>query len=161
MTNPWRLLYHPPAHGAWNMAVDEAILEATGRGDSPPTLRLYAWTPACLSLGYAQNAADVDHAALAQAGWVLVRRPTGGRAVLHTDELTYSVIAPLNEPIVAGTILESYSRLSKALLTALELLGLPARADKEYLDAWAGQNQRPGVLRGALQLRDHRHRARS
>jgi len=143
MTNPWRLLIHPPAHGAWNMAVDEAILESTGRGDSPPTLRLYAWTPACLSLGYAQNAADVDHAALAQAGWVLVRRPTGGRAVLHTDELTYSVIAPLKEPIVAGTILESYSRLSKALLAALELLGLPARADKEYLDPGQAKTNGP------------------
>ncbi len=143
MTNTWRLLTHPPALGAWNMAVDEAILESAGHGDSPPTLRLYAWAPACLSLGYAQNAADVDHAALAQAGYVLVRRPTGGRAVLHTDELTYSIIAPLKEPIVAGTILESYSRLSKALLKALELLGLPARADKEYLDPGQAKTNGP------------------
>ena len=56
----WRLIQTPPAAGAWNMAVDEAILAATGRGEAPPTLRLYAWDPPCLSLGYAQPAADVD-----------------------------------------------------------------------------------------------------
>ena len=56
----WRLLITPPARGAWNMAADEAILEAVGGGDSLPTLRLYSWEPACLSLGYAQPLADVD-----------------------------------------------------------------------------------------------------
>ncbi len=132
MPDTWRLLSHPPALGAWNMAVDEAVLESAARHASPPTLRLYAWSPACLSLGYAQKAADVDPHALASAGWTLVRRPTGGRAVLHTDELTYAVIAPLDHPLVTGTILESYSRLSQALLAALSMLGLPARADKEY-----------------------------
>ncbi len=89
----WRLLITPPAHGAWNMAVDEAILEAMGSGKSLPTLRLYAWEPACLSLGYAQPLTDVDMPRLQARGWEMVRRPTGGRAVLHTDELTYSVIA--------------------------------------------------------------------
>lgn len=128
----WRLIRTQPAAGAWNMAVDEAILEAVGRQQALPTLRLYAWDPPCLSLGFAQPVKDVDRAALEQSGWQLVRRPTGGRAILHTDELTYSVIAPLNEPRVAGGILESYSRLSQALLRALELLDLPARADKEY-----------------------------
>jgi lipoyl(octanoyl) transferase len=114
------------------MAVDEAVLEAVGRKESLPTLRLYAWDPPCLSLGFAQPVKDVDCAALAHFGWDLVRRPTGGRAILHTDELTYSVIAPLDEPRVAGGVLESYSRLSQALLTALERLGLPAQANKEY-----------------------------
>ncbi len=114
------------------MAVDEAILEAVGKGLSLPTLRLFAWRPPCLSLGYAQSIQDVDQSALAERGWSLVRRPTGGRAILHTDELTYSVIAPLHEPRIAGTVLESYRRLAQALLRALELLGLPARADKEY-----------------------------
>jgi lipoate-protein ligase A len=65
----WRLLITPPARGAWNMAVDESILEHIGRGASLPTLRLYAWTPACLSLGHAQPFADVDMARLnARAG---------------------------------------------------------------------------------------------
>lgn len=120
----WRLLKTPPAHGAWNMALDEAILEAVGHNQSLPTLRLYAWEPACLSLGYAQPFTDVDFPRLQVRGWELVRRPTGGRAVLHTDELTYSVIAPLNEPRVAGTVLESYRRLANALVEALNLLGL-------------------------------------
>lgn len=128
----WRLIHTLPAHGAWNMALDEAILEAVGSGESPPTLRLYSWDPPCLSLGYAQPFSDVDRNALEQNGWDWVRRPTGGRAILHTDELTYSVIAPLDEPRVRGTILESYRRLSAALLAALEFLGLPAQADKEY-----------------------------
>jgi len=110
------------------MAVDEAILEATAEGNVPPTLRLYAWQPPCLSLGYAQPIADVNKERLASLGWELVRRPTGGRAILHTDELTYAVIGPQREPRLQGSILESYQRLSRALLAALRLLGLPAQA---------------------------------
>lgn len=128
----WRIIKTKPAAGAWNMAVDEAILEAVGRVEVLPTLRLYAWDPPCLSLGISQSVKDVDCAALERNGWQLVRRPTGGRAILHTDELTYSVIAPLDEPRVAGSVLESYRRLSAALLNALERLSLPARAEKEY-----------------------------
>ena len=121
----WRLLITPPAHGAWNMALDEAILEHIGRGASIPTLRLYAWEPPCLSLGQAQPFADVDMARLKERGWEVVRRATGGRAILHTDELTYSVIAPNEEPRVAGTVLESYNRLAQALLLAVKELELP------------------------------------
>jgi lipoyl(octanoyl) transferase len=129
--SPWRLLLTPPASGSWNMAVDEAVLEAIGSGASLPTLRLFAWQPPCLSLGYAQPAADVDRSALMMRGWDLVRRSTGGRAILHTDELTYSVIASLKEPRVYGKVLESYQRLSLALLSALHKMGLQARADKD------------------------------
>lgn len=120
----WRLILTPPARGAWNMAVDEAILHHIGRGASPPTLRLYAWTPACLSLGSAQPFADVDMQRLKARGWEVVRRLTGGRAILHTDELTYSVIAPNDEPRVAGTVLESYNRLAQALLLAVKYLNV-------------------------------------
>ena len=126
----WRLLITPPTHGAWNMAVDEAILEAVGRNESLPTLRLYAWEPACLSLGYAQPITDVDIPRLEQHTWELVRRPTGGRAVLHTDELTYSVIASLKEPRVAGTVLETYHRLAQALVEALNLLSMQVELSK-------------------------------
>jgi lipoate-protein ligase A len=121
----WRLLITLPSRGAWNMAADESILHHIGRGASPPTLRLYAWNPACLSLGYAQPFADVDTQRLKERGWEIVRRATGGRAILHTDELTYSVIAPNDEPRVAGTVLESYSRLAQALLLAVKNLDLP------------------------------------
>jgi lipoate-protein ligase A len=122
----WRLIEDTPQKGAWNMAVDEALLESTAREDSPPTLRLYGWTPACLSLGYAQRIADVDENALAANGWELVRRPTGGRAILHTDELTYSVTGPENEPRLAGDIITSYKRLSAGLLTGLNRLSAEA-----------------------------------
>jgi lipoate-protein ligase A len=117
------------------MAVDEAILEASIRGDVPPTLRLYAWEPPCLSLGYAQPFSDVDLAALNVRGWGLVRRPTGGRAILHTDELTYSVTGPATEPRLAGSVLESYQILSQAILAALHLLHIPAEAHEKPLVA--------------------------
>lgn len=120
----WRLLITPPARGAWNMALDEAILEQIGRGASLPTLRLYAWQPACLSLGHAQLFTDVDMIRLKERGWEVVRRATGGRAILHTDELTYSVIAPNDEPRVAGSLLESYNRFAQALLLGVKNLGL-------------------------------------
>jgi lipoate-protein ligase A len=110
------------------MAVDEAILEAATRGEVRPTLRLYAWTPACLSLGYAQPVADVDEARLQANGWELVRRLTGGRAILHTDELTYSVCGPKEEPILSGDIISSYQRISSAILVALERLGVGVQA---------------------------------
>ncbi len=138
----WRLLLTPPAHGTWNMAVDEAILEEIGRGTSQPTLRLYSWEPPCLSLGYAQPLADVDLDRLKSRGWDLVRRPTGGRAVLHTDELTYSVIAPLNDPRVAGTLLDSYQRLAQALMEALHLLVLSVEVQGKATDP-TPQNPNP------------------
>jgi lipoate-protein ligase A len=113
------------------MAVDEAILEAVGRAEVLPTLRLYGWNPPCLSLGVAQPADDVNMSALGIQKWDLVRRPTGGRAILHGDELTYSVIGPPTEPRLAGGILGSYRVLSGALLRALHVLGIPAKAEEE------------------------------
>ncbi len=115
------------------MAVDEAILEGIAQGLSQPTLRLYAWHPPCLSLGYAQPISDVDAAALQAHGWDLVRRPTGGRAILHTDELTYSITGRQDDPRLAGSVIESYQRLSQALLRALTLLGIAATAEAHPL----------------------------
>lgn len=120
------------------MAVDEAVLEHIHRGESLPTLRLYAWDPPCLSLGHAQPFADVDLERLHQNGWEVVRRLTGGRAILHTDELTYSVIAPAGEPRVAGTLLESYNRLAQALLAAARELGLPVAIEEHAASAASG-----------------------
>jgi lipoate-protein ligase A len=130
--NIWRLMVSDENSGAWNMALDEAILETTASGQQPPTLRLYSWKPACLSLGHAQPADNVDRDALAANGWDLVRRPTGGRAILHVDELTYSICAPLDHPLMAGGVLESYRRISAALIRGVQLLGISARADSRY-----------------------------
>ncbi len=139
MTEVWRLLVSKPAQGAWNMAVDESILEHIGRGESPPTLRLYAWDPPCLSLGHAQPYADVDLVRLRERGWDTVRRPTGGRAILHTDELTYSVTTAPDEPLMVGSVLESYSRLAAALLAAVRRLGVEAEI-KETVSAEQGSS---------------------
>jgi lipoate-protein ligase A len=133
MTHPpfalttWRVIKTQPANGAWNMAVDEALIESIQAGQSPPILRLFAWSPPCLSLGHAQPYSDIHPVRLTFLGWDVVRRITGGRAILHTDELTYSVIGSSNEPRLDGGVLESYRRLSGALLTALNDMGLPAR----------------------------------
>jgi len=132
----WRLILSQPASGAWNMAVDEALLKSMAPGEGPnirPVLRLYAWDPPCLSLGFAQPFSDVDTAALDKFGWDVVRRPTGGRAILHTDELTYAVIGPHSEPRLAGGVLESYRRLSAGLLAALHKLSLPAEAQPKAI----------------------------
>lgn len=136
----WRLLTTPPMRGAWNMAADEAILRHIGRGDSPPTLRLYAWSPACLSLGYSQPFANVDMQRLAAHSWDVVRRVTGGRAILHTDELTYSIIAPNDEPRMAGSILESYNRLAQALSLALQYLNIPIEIKEERISETPNAN---------------------
>ena len=120
------------------MAVDEAILWAVSSGQAPPTLRLYAWNPPCLSLGYAQSISDVDLDRLEAIGWHVVRRPTGGRAILHTDELTYSVALPENHPLAAGNVVESYRRISTALMAALQNLGLSPRSERH--DGQHGKN---------------------
>jgi len=131
----WRLLTTGLQDGPTNMGIDEAILEAVAAGESPPTLRFYGWQPACLSLGYAQSWEVVDLDKCAAQGWQVVRRLTGGRAILHTDELTYSLCLPDNDPRAAGGILESYQRISKALMAGLKLMGLePNRAKSYYQD---------------------------
>lgn len=126
----WRLIYDYPTTGSMNMAVDEAILKAVGDEQALPTLRLYAWNPPCLSLGYGQKAADVDFMRAAALGWDVVRRPTGGRAILHVDELTYSVVLPAGDDIAAGNVVESYRRISRALVAGLVRLGVTPAADR-------------------------------
>jgi lipoate-protein ligase A len=120
----WRYILSGADSGATNMAADQAIQEAVAAGGAPPTLRLYAWDPPCLSLGFAQPAAQIDRARARSFGWDIVRRPTGGRAILHTDELTYSIVLPESDPLVAGGVLESYHRLSQGIVAGLERLGL-------------------------------------
>lgn len=129
--NHWRLIQSPPASGGWNMALDEAILEAVGRGESLPTLRFYAWAPPCISLGVAQPIRDVDLKQLRMKRWDLVRRSTGGRAILHSDELTYAVIAPIDNPHLAGGVLDSYRHLSAGLVSGLQHMGMSVEIEPE------------------------------
>lgn len=131
----WRCLEEGPNPAAWNMAVDEALLGCYPRFRQP-TLRLYAWEKPTLSLGRFQALEAVQLGACAAAGIDVVRRPTGGRAVLHHREVTYGVVAGLE--LFPPGVIASYRRLSDALVGALQRLGLApqlqrkqARADAE------------------------------
>lgn len=126
MSDAWRLLVDGPADGAWNMAVDEILLDGVAAGAVPPTLRFYEWMPACLSLGYFQPFDVVDTDGCRRLGVDVVRRPTGGRAILHDRELTYSVALPASLLGHDGGVLPSYYRLSLALQEGLRRLGVPA-----------------------------------
>lgn len=111
------------AAGARNMAVDQALLASVQEG-GPATLRLYCWNPPCLSLGRNQHAAglyDLDRAAA--SGIDIVRRPTGGLAVLHDLELTYCVLAPV---ALLGGARAAYTSINRALVEGLSALGVPA-----------------------------------
>jgi lipoate-protein ligase A len=127
----YRLLIDRPTLGLWNMSVDEAIMNDVINGLSAPTIRFYAWQPATLSLGYAQPSSDADLIRIQDRGWNLVRRVTGGRAILHHHELTYSVIVPENHPLAQLGIIESYRQISLAITHGLELLGLQTQADRK------------------------------
>lgn len=121
----WRLIDTGYADGPTNMAIDEAILRACAEGEVPPTLRLYGWAPPCLSIGYFQSAGkEVSLEECRRLGVDLVRRLTGGLAVLHDRELTYTVVLPASHPLAAGGIVDSYRRLSAGLAAGIAALGV-------------------------------------
>jgi lipoate-protein ligase A len=120
---PWRLVVHEDAPGDYLMALDEVLLESV-IGGGAPVVRFYTWQPATLSLGVNQHVGEVDPEECARRGFGLVRRLTGGRAVLHQHELTYSVIARENDPRVSGGVIESYRKISVALVEGLKGLGV-------------------------------------
>lgn len=97
-----RLLHDPPLDGPANMARDEALLVGVGRGESPPTLRLYQWDPPTISLGYFQPYAEAAALAAPAGGLAVVRRTTGGGAILHDLELTYSLTLPAGHALLHG-----------------------------------------------------------
>jgi lipoate---protein ligase len=116
-----------PLSGALNMGIDEALLGSVSRGESPPSLRLYSWSPSCVTIGYFQSLEDeVDLAACRAAGVDAVRRLTGGGAVFHEAEITYSLVVPLGHPLAPEDILESYRRICAGIVGALAHLGVEA-----------------------------------
>jgi lipoate-protein ligase A len=119
------LIIDGPVPGATNMAVDRAVLAARSAGRSAPTLRLYRWEVPTVTLGRFQKLEGVDLQVCERRGFDVVRRPTGGRGVLHDDELTYSVVAGLSDGVPRGVV-GSYQHLSSALAEAYRLLGVDA-----------------------------------
>jgi len=122
----WRLIRSGYLTASDNMALDQALLESVSAGISEPVLRFYRWAPAAVTIGYAQPSRTVNLAACRRLGIDVVRRCTGGRAVLHGDEVTYSLIAPERGASFPADILGSYRRIADALLDALDDLGLQA-----------------------------------
>lgn len=140
----WRFLDTGFLNGYWNMAVDEAMMLAHARGFAPPTLRFFRWQPPCVSLGYFQSADDVDWEECARRGYHVVRRPTGGRAILHDNELTYSVVIADKEVAGGSSILASYSSLSQGLIWGLKALGIEAQLEDRKT-----QGRREGPAEGS------------
>ena len=124
----WRVINSGIGRAADNMAVDEAMLKAHAAGQVPPTIRFYGWQPAAVSIGYFQKAAtEVDMSECRRQGIDVVRRLTGGHAVLHDAELTYSLVVSEMNPLVPHTITASYRFFSQGLLDGLKALGIEAQ----------------------------------
>ena len=137
----WRFIDSGNGSPSFNMALDEALLEWNSQGKFPPVIRFYGWNPATLSIGYFQKVEkEIDMDIVKNLNLGFVRRPTGGRAVLHEHELTYSVIVSESHPEMPRTVTEAYRVISEGILKGFHNLGLDAyfavpktEADREAL----------------------------
>lgn len=126
----WRFINTGRAGGALNMALDLALAESVRNKTSGPVLRFYDWDQPTISLGYNQDAEQLDMQACRRSGIRVVRRPTGGRAVFHNNEFTYSVIALQEDPLLGGPVLETYRIIAQALVRGLEQLGIASELQR-------------------------------
>jgi lipoate-protein ligase A len=138
----WRLLLEThPCQGAVNLAIDETLVRHVANGQSLPTLRLYQWKSPALVLGRGQRASDADTETLQRDDVILLRRMTGGTAVLNDDVISYSIAVPGDETRFSGTIAESYRGVSLALAAGVHLLGAKDVAVKAMDPELAAQNR--------------------
>ena len=135
-----RIITDPPLPGALDMATDEAILSAVNDAQSPPTLRFYQWDQPTISLGCFQKITDFAAQDPVIAAMPVVRRQTGGGAILHDDELTYSLTLPLNHPIATSDIAALYQLVHDAFIESLSAWGVTA--------TYRGGNDRGNSQRG-------------
>ena len=127
----WRFLDTGKGSAVFNMALDEAITRMVETESSPPTFRLYGWAPPAITVGYSQNLTEEIDLDLCRADGIdVTRRPTGGRAVFHDDEIAYSVAAPVNNSHFGGSIMETYRSISLMLNNALNAAGVETVIDK-------------------------------
>ena len=131
MDTKWRLIHSGPCDAFYNMALDEAIAAEVRRGAAPPTLRLYGWDRPALTLGCFQKTSGINVEYCRSQDIPVVRRPTGGRAILHGDELTYSFSAKTDRDPFSHGLLDSYRRISAAFSIALKKIGVIADSKKE------------------------------
>ena len=118
----WKFVNTGLRRGAFNMEYDEYLAKRLLEGNGSPTVRVYGWEPYAISLGYNQKEHEVDIERSRAEGIDIVRRPTGGRAILHAHELTYSVVMFTE----GRSVMETYAFISKGLVTALHFLGVDA-----------------------------------
>jgi len=144
-----RLIVHEPLAGVENMAIDEAILEAVGAGQSPPTLRFYQWDQPTISLGYFQKIAEWQQQDRAIRQLPLVRRKTGGGAILHDDELTYSLTLPLHQGLPITEIQSMYKLVHGVCIATLAKSGFKA--------VYRNEGDRRNSQRGPFFCFDRRH----
>ncbi len=144
MRYQWRLVLDPPMSGLENMEKDLDLMGLVAAGECPPTLRIYRWDPPAVSLGYFQDENEVvDLQACRRAGLDLVRRPTGGRAVIHDQELTYSIVVPEIHPFIdKGGVVDAYRSISRGIVTAFNLLNIVATVTPE-------EKSRAGIAPGS------------
>ena len=119
-----RVLHDAPLDGPANMARDEALMVRVGSSDSPPTLRFYQWNPPTISLGYFQRYADYEALDRPQDRLPVVRRLTGGGAILHDLELTYSLSLPIDHPLVVAGPNQLYEIMHDAIIGCARELGI-------------------------------------
>ncbi len=126
MKDTWRLIDFESFDAATNMAVDEAILEAHLEGAVGPTLRFYGWAPPAVSIGYGQKLPEKARQKILARGFDVVRRPTGGKAVLHLDELTYSFVGSNvgSGNLLGASIIDSYKKICEALIAGFKYLSV-------------------------------------
>jgi lipoate-protein ligase A len=125
MSEKWRYLVTENNSAAKNMAIDRAVLVANSEGKVPPTVRFYTWNPSAISIGYFQGLSEeVDLEKCKELGVDYVRRITGGGAVFHDDELTYSIVIPESHPEIPKNIVESYGRICGAVMKGLKNQGI-------------------------------------
>jgi lipoate-protein ligase A len=123
----WSYIDSGPSTAARNMAIDEDLLAAAQAGETTPVLRFYTWAPPAVSLGRFQKIEEaVNTDACKRRGFDIVRRVTGGRAVLHNNELTYSIVARTDNPLFPPTVHETYKVIAAGLLAGLRNLGIDA-----------------------------------
>jgi lipoate-protein ligase A len=123
----WRFLDTGKGSAFFNMALDEALFRAVRAGDSPPVFRLYDWDSAAITIGYSQHSSAVlDLGKCEREGIPVTRRLTGGRAVFHADEVTYSVMGSVKDPRFGGTLMDTYRAISRVLMDAVAASGADA-----------------------------------
>lgn len=129
----WRLIDYEVYDAATNMAIDEAILNAHLAGLVPPTLRFYGWSPPAVSIGYGQKFPEAAASRVREKGFDIIRRPTGGRAVLHLDELTYSFVGSAattaevspDKKVLSSNIIKAYKQICAGLINGFRNLKVP------------------------------------